>query len=129
METLVAHYPDEGAVEPARERVREVLDIVFRPRPAWPSLDEWRELLPPWFVDSCSDDVRVINCVIDKWSLRAWIYWFQPDQRRWTLTDVRAEDARLFIDIEPTGQGSLLLGSLEWLITVTGGRLESRPPE
>lgn len=125
--TLVAECP-EGA-GPVRARVQEVLDVVFEPRPAWPSLDGWRDLLPRWFVDSCSDDVRVVNCVIDRWSLRAWIYWFQPDQRRWLPRGLRADGQRLEIDLEPTGQGSLLLGALEWLLKVSGGRLSSHPPD
>lgn len=125
MERLTAACP--GSAEPVRGRVAEVLDIVFEPREAWPSLDQWRRLLPAWFVEACSDDVTVVNCVIDRWSLRAWIYWFQPDQRRWTLRGLVAEQDRLLIEIEPTGQGSLLLGSLEWLVKVAGGRLLSAP--
>ncbi len=127
MAALVAICP-EGA-EPVRGRVAQVLDAVFAPRPSWPSLDEWREILPRWFVDACSDDVRVVNCVIDKWSLRAWIYWFQPDQRRWTLRAMHAQGDRLVIEVEPTGRGSLLLGALEWLVKTAGGRLEDRPPD
>ncbi len=127
METLTAACP--GNAEPVRDRVREVLDAVFAPRDAWPSLDDWRGLLPAWFVEACSDDVTVVNCVVDRWSLRAWIYWFQPDQRRWTLHGLRAEGDRLLIEIEPTGRGSLLLGSLEWLVKVAGGRLLSPPAQ
>lgn len=127
METVVAEAPGGG--EPLRARVAEVLEIAFAPRSPWPSLEEWRQLLPSWFVDECSDDVTIVNCVLDKWSLRAWIYWFQPEQRRWTLQGLRAEEDRLYIDIEPTRQGSLLLGSLEWLVKVAGGRLAGRPPD
>lgn len=126
-ETLVAECP--AGAEPVRLRVQEVLDVVFAPRSTWPPLDEWRKLLPDWFVESCSDDVRVVNCVVDRWSLRAWIYWFQPEQRRWVPRSLRAEGDRLEVEIEPTGQGSLLLGSLEWLLKVSGGRLLSHPPD
>lgn len=110
-------------------RVGEVLDVVFAPRPQWPSLDEWRALLPAWFVDVCSDDVVVRNCVVDRWSLRAWIYWFQPEQRRWTLRSLTGDGDRLTFELEPTGQGSLLLGALEWLVKVAGGQLVGRPPD
>ena len=126
MITLEAACP--SGAEPVRARIEEVLAIVFAPRDRWPTLDEWRSLMPRWFVDECSDDVRVQDCVIDKWSLRAWIYWFQPDQRRWTWAGAEASGERLLMHVEPTGQGSLLLGTLEWLVQTAGGRLESRPP-
>jgi len=108
--------------------VREVLDLVLAPRSPWPSVDEWARILPEWFVSQCSNDVRVQSCVIDKWSLRAWVWWFQPEQRRWTLVDARAEGERLELDLEPTGQGSLLLGALEWLVKCSGGRVVRPAP-
>jgi hypothetical protein len=114
-----------GGAETGLDRVREVLDLVLAPRPAWPSTDEWARILPAWFVAQCTDDVRVQNCVIDKWSLRAWVWWFQPDQRRFRVVDARAAGERLELVLEPTGQGSLLTGALEWLLKCAGCRLIS----
>ena len=105
--------------------MREVLDLVLAPRQPWPSLDEWARLLPVWFVSQCADDVQVQNCVIDKWSLRAWVWWFQPEQRRWKLAAVRVDGERLELTLEPTGQGSLLLGALEWLVKCAGGTVST----
>jgi len=110
---------NRGAEE-ALERVREVLDLVLAPRPAWPSTEEWARILPAWFVTQCTDDVQVQNCVIDKWSLRAWVWWFQPDQRRFRVVDAPATGERLELVLEPTGQGSLLTGALEWLVKCAG---------
>jgi len=121
--TVVALFPG-GAAE-GWGRVREVLDLVLAPPQPWPSLEEWARILPAWFVSRCTDDVRVQNCVIDKWSLRAWVWWFQPEQRRWTVAEARVDGGRLELDLEPTGQGSLLLGALEWLVKCAGGRLVS----
>lgn len=103
-------------------RVREVLRAVIAAPEPWPSADGWRELLPRWFTDACSDDERVTTCVVDKWSLRAWIWWFQPEQRRWLWWDAETRGDELQIRLAPTGAGSLLLGSLEWLLKVAGAQ-------
>ena len=116
--TLAATCP--GGAEAALQRVREVLDVVLAPRPSWPSTGEWARILPAWFVAQCTDDVHVQSCVIDRWSLRAWVWWFQPDQRRFRLVEARAERERLELVVEPTGQGSLMTGALEWLIKCAG---------
>ena len=120
--TLTYECPEDPAA--VLGRVREVLAAVIpAPRP-WPSLDEWRERLPRWFVDACSDDIKISTCVVDKWSLRAWVWWFQPEQRRWTWWDGRVEDGRLAIEVVPTGNGSLLLGSLEWVLEAAGAEIK-----
>ena len=111
-----------GGAVAVLERVREVLRAVIEAPKSWPTTDGWRELLPAWFVDACSDDERVTTCVLDKWSLRAWIYWFEPEQRRWLWWDAVADGERLTIRVVPTGMGSLLLGTLEWLLKVAGAR-------
>lgn len=122
---VAAEFEGPGGAALAWERVRPVLETVAAPRRPWPATDEWRALLPRWFVDECSDDVTIVNCVLDKWSLRAWVYWFQPDQRRWTFWSraVTDEGRVLRVAVEPTGQGSVLLGSLEWLLKSAGGTL------
>ena len=125
--SVVAATFEGGAasVDAAWVRVREVLEIMAEPRRPWPATGEWKALLPAWFVDSCSDDVTIVNCVLDKWSIRAWVYWFQPDQRRWLFWSRAAGDSELAVTVIPTGQGSLLLGSLEWLMKCAGGRLST----
>lgn len=101
-------------------KVRQVLArVIDAPKP-WPSTDGWREILPAWFVEACSDDERVTTCVLDKWSLRAWVWWFQPEQRRWLWWDATEDGTALTIRVIPTGQGSLLLGTLEWLLKAAG---------
>lgn len=101
-------------------RAREVLDAVLtraREGGDWPSTAQWRRLLPAWFTAACVDDAEVRDCVLDKWSLRAWVYWFQPDLRQWRWWDARVEGDRVII---------LLLvlrrpyrrGALEWLLQV-----------
>ena len=113
--TATAQQPDAVLA-----RVRDVLRPVLGAPSPWPSTDGWRELLPAWFTAACSDDERVTTCVLDRWSLRAWIWWFQPDQRRWLWWDAEIDGETLRIRVVPTGAGSLLLGSLEWLLEVAG---------
>lgn len=117
-------YACPGGAADVLQRVRDVLTRVVPAPSPWPSLAEWRERLPAWFVDACSDDVKISTCVVDKWSLRAWVWWFQPEQRRWTWWDGGADDGRLTLRLVPTGNGSLLLGALEWLLEAAGAEIK-----
>jgi hypothetical protein len=105
--------------DPALARAREVLEIVVgRPDGAdWPSTAEWRELLPGWFVAACVDDAEVRDCVLDKWSLRAWTYWFQPGLRKWRWWDAGVEDGGVRVSLLVL-QRPYLRGALEWLLKV-----------
>ncbi|HKF17191.1 MAG TPA: hypothetical protein VKF14_08405 [Candidatus Dormibacteraeota bacterium] len=104
------------------ERACEVLEPVLRRAASggeWPGTKEWAELLPSWFTAACVDDAEVRDCVLDKWSLRAWTYWFQPELRKWRWWDARAEDDRLVVSLLVL-QRPYLRGALEWLLKVAG---------
>jgi len=102
----------------ALRRVRDVLEVVLsRSGVEWPGLEEWRRALPAWFVDSCVDDVEIRDCVVDRWSLRAWVYWFQPGLRKWRWWDAAATDGRLEVRILVL-ERPYLRGALEWLLKV-----------
>jgi hypothetical protein len=102
----------------ALRRVREVLQVVLsRSQAEWPDIDEWKRALPSWFVDSCVDDVELRDCVIDKWSLRAWLYWFQPGARKWRWWDAEVGDGRLEVRVVVL-ERPYLRGALEWLLKV-----------
>jgi hypothetical protein len=100
-------------------RTREVLEaVVGRGSDGeWPGAGEWRTLLPAWFVDACVDDAEVGDCVLDRWSLRAWTYWFQPGLRHWRWWDARVQDGRVVVELLAL-QPAYLRGSLEWLLRV-----------
>ena len=72
------------------------------------------EGLPPWFVGRCVDDGVVQTCNLDRWSLRAWVFWLQPDNRRWwwwaAETGPDAIGVTVLVRSKP-----YLRGSLEWL--------------
>ena len=105
--------------EAALARAREVLEAVAARAPdgEWPGVDEWRSLLPAWFVAACVDDAEVRDCVLDRWSLRAWTYWFQPGLRHWRWWDARVEDGRMVVELLVV-QRPYLRGALEWLLKV-----------
>jgi hypothetical protein len=118
LDELVVSCP-EGA-ERVLAGVREVLEVVLAHQTGpWPSVDEWKQLLPEWFVSCCVDDRQVRDCVLDRWSLRAWTYWFQPDQRHWRWWDARAGGDRLQVWLL-VEQRPYLRGALEWLLRTAG---------
>ena len=85
------------------ERAREVMAAVLTDQP-----------LPAWFVAQCVDDGAVQTCTLDRWSLRAWKFWLQPENRRWWWwsADTAAGSIHLtaLVRAKP-----YLRGSLEWL--------------
>jgi hypothetical protein len=120
--------PDEADVLEATgggaalARIREVLTAVLERVSAggeWPDIDEWRRVLPAWFTAACVDDAAVRDCVLDRWSLRAWTYWFKPDLRRWRWWDARADGDRVTITLQVLGR-PYLRGALDWLLKVAG---------
>jgi hypothetical protein len=102
------------------DRTREVLLVVLERAAAggeWPGVTEWGRLLPAWFTAACVDDAEVRDCVLDRWSLRAWTYWFQPELRRWRWWDARVEADRVLVTLLVL-QRPYLRGALEWLLKV-----------
>ena len=118
----VIEVETEGGASRALERVREALTPVFEHQEGpWPSLDEWKALLPAWFVEACVDDRQVRDCVLDRWSLRAWLHWLQPDQRQWRWWDAEVIDqTHLRVRLLPLSD-PYLKGSVNWLLAVAGG--------
>lgn len=118
LDSLEREY--SGGAEAALHRSREVLDVVLsRSAGDWPDLREWRRSLPAWFVDSCVDDVQLRDCVVDKWSLRAWVHWFEPGIRKWRWWDATTAGDRLQVRILVL-ERPYLRGALEWLLQVAG---------
>lgn len=107
-----------GGAEATLARVRQVLETVLeRSSGEWPSLEEWKQVLPSWFVESCVDDAELRDCVVDRWSFRAWVYWFQPSVRRWRWWDASAQGRWLQVRVLPL-ERPYLRGALEWLLRV-----------
>jgi hypothetical protein len=63
------------------------------------------------------DDAQVRDCVLDKWSLRAWTYWFQPQLRQWRWWDAVATADGVRVTLLVLGR-PYLRGALDWLVKV-----------
>jgi hypothetical protein len=125
LDSLAARCPGGGAE--ALARCREVLAAVLeRSSGPWPSLEEWKGQLPAWFLERCSDDVEVRSCVLDRWSLRAWIYWFQPERRRWHWWGAEADGELLRIALLVV-ERPYLRGALDWLLRCAGAERVDAP--
>lgn len=130
----------DGDVAGVLGRMREVLRIVVaQPGAGWPSLDEWRQRLPPWFVDACAREMSKEEADEElarwrrsspeeqqrdeeqrAWSLADWLYWFEPAQRTWSWWDSTIESARharvaLAVEAWP-----FPWGALKWLAHAAG---------
>ena len=99
----------------------------------WPSLDAWRSLLPSWFVRQAEEEVSPEQAeqrlrlsleerirLSKKWSVSAFVYWFQPNERHWFWWDATAENANL-VSVTVLVEGlPFPWGALEWLLRTSG---------
>jgi hypothetical protein len=105
----------------------------------WPSVEEWRRILPGWFVDRCAPELsqRDTDAWVARWralspeqqrdeearqpwSLADWLYWLEPDRREWfwwkaTLRDRNRADIELAVDSWP-----FPWGAFAWLLRASG---------
>lgn len=84
------------------------------------SVNEWRSVLPAWFVEACSPLPASKN-TSDVWSLDAWIHWFTDEERSWewigsTVVNQNRFDITLSVIEFPFAKGAL-----EWAIMTAGG--------
>jgi hypothetical protein len=103
----VVEAPDPAGVI---ARVTEVLRVVLeRSGQTWPSLDEWRRVLPGWFVAGFAPERS--GQEQDGWTLEAWLYWLEPEQRSWFWwgAEHRADRVEVLVDVDswPYPDGAL----------------------
>jgi hypothetical protein len=73
--------------------------------------------LPDWFVERCIDDRHIQTCEVRRWSLRAWRYWLDPENRRWWWWEAAVEGDRIRLTVLVRAK-PYLRGALDWLFTV-----------
>ena len=107
----------------------------------WPTNDQWRRMLPRWFLECCAkeytteeaesrlkwwralspeDQVQVDREA--RWTLNNWLYHFQPDNRHWFWWDAR-------IMSQDTASVTVVVdgcpfpwGALSWLLRASGAK-------
>ena len=116
----------DGDAEAVAARCEEVIAAVRggadqASAQAWPELDAWKQILPGWFVAACVDDREVQNCVLDRWSLRAWLHWLKPGNKRWEWVGAEADGPDHVLVTVSALRRPYLKGALEWLLKTSGG--------
>jgi len=141
---FVADCPGNAAV--VLQRVKEVLSIASEHTlSGWPPDEQWRSLLPAWFLAACAPEQtqaeadkwmawwrtlpREQQIRVDQekeWSLHSWLYWMKPENRIWTWWDARAIDTNTVIVAVEVTFWPFPWGALRWLFRAAGARqLES----
>lgn len=123
------------------ERVKQILIIIDTESIAgWPAEDEWKNILPNWFVSVCApsrtreqaeqwvtwwktlppdEQARVKK--EKKWALDDWLYWMQPDNRQWFWWDAKAlEDVTSIVVAVEVDGWPFPWGALRWLFIAAG---------
>lgn len=118
-----------------------IIDWVVLNKPSWPTVDEWHDLLPDWFVQTCAmernDDekkqfLEQWNKMTENdkmrnfskkqpWSLKNWLFSFTEEERDWFLKEISlVKDCQFTASIESLDY-PFHLGSLKWLVEASGG--------
>lgn len=111
----------------------------------WPSLEKWKKILPHTFVNNCIPEITKeesdqkiafrnslsweeqakLLAEDEKWSLDAWLYWLEPENREWfwwkayEFDDEEIKNTHFLIEVTVYNQ-PFLWGSLKWLFKACG---------
>jgi hypothetical protein len=128
----------DGRAQDVLVRAKEVLSAVLANRDT-SDLDEWRRLLPPWFVDRCAPERTREEAErwlawwrklppaeqgpaedAKGWSLADWLYWFEPEQRFWFWWDARVLDPSRVQVVIDSYEAPPPVDALRWLLQASG---------
>ncbi|WP_322780119.1 hypothetical protein [Frankia sp. Cas4] len=121
-------------------RCREVLiPVIDHQSDEWPSIAEWHQLLPEWFVAACpkemsseqaeqwlawlhtlSEDEQAAVRRRKAWALEDWLYWLEPDRRQWFWWDAQFDEADTLDVYVEVMDMPVPLGALDWLLRASG---------
>jgi hypothetical protein len=112
--------------------------VLVRSRDRWPSDDEWRSLLPEWFVGRCAREKskeemaswlewwrglpqeQQAKANQENWSLSSWLEWFKPGERQWAWWSAFAENHDCIRVTVTVDDWPFAWGALEWLFIASG---------
>jgi hypothetical protein len=126
---------EPDAVETLRS-AREVLRVALRqPDPGSVTLEQWRHILPAWFVEKCGPEISMEEAVrrralsmeerarlAETWSLSAWVYWLKPSERQWSWWDANVISRRIIQTRVVVTGFPFPSGSLQWLFKCCGAK-------
>lgn len=122
------------------QKAKSVLEVVVdQCVDGWNSDAPWGEMLPASFVESCdveptrvesdawikrwqslSDEERSQESKNNNWTLKGWLYWFQPSERAWLWWDAKSIDLSHIGIAVAVDSWPFPWGSLEWLFRGNG---------
>jgi len=123
------------------ERIRDILETVDNAALAdWPMLEQWRKLLPQWFLDASpneptgnearnylerwrtmSDEDQAVEDCNRPWPLAAWLYWLTRENRQCFFGDAKSEPEIRQIAMVVLVEGwPVPWGALRWLFKAAG---------
>lgn len=92
----------DGNASIVLEKTKDVLKKVIDCELSYDdSVEDWHEVLPKWFVDSCSPEFtqQQIKYLLanpdecdkfdDKWTISNFLNWFKPNERSWYWADAK----------------------------------------
>jgi hypothetical protein len=95
-------------------------------------LDDWRALLPKWFIDHCASEITRAEAeelmrtstgyaeLSTRWSLSGFLHWFRPEMRSWYWYAGHAETRGLATMVLITDGMPIATGALEHLTKAAG---------
>ena len=120
-------------------KLREVLDHLERPREGWPSVDQWEQLLPTWFVAACAkptsseetnawllrwrqmpETERLQAEDTQPWSLADWLHWMEPDHLVWRWARATQHGPAVLEVVLAVEEMPVALGAFTWLARTAG---------
>ena len=123
-----------GDAQTVLDRCKQVLNVVLQANiEDWPSTDAWRSRLPEWFVEQSAEEISQAEAerrlqlsmkermsLSQRWSVSAFVHWFQPVERYWYWWDAEVKDANI-IQVEVIAEDEPFpWGSLDWLLRAAG---------
>ena len=125
----------------AAEQVREVMLAVVDNEQAVPDDEQWKTLLPAWFVNACTPEQTAAESAESlrrwqaastaerrtrhdsiSWSLSSWCYWLGENRSWWSWElEVTGETLLWTLLVE---EDPVPMGAAEWLVRATGLTLD-----
>lgn len=138
-ERFVGQCP--GTAEMVLAQCKQVLALVLEQSTGthWPGVQEWRALLPSWFVRECAAEQTQEEAEREaahyrqlspeeksrwskqvRWTVGGWVGWLGPGEREWWWWDGHVEDpATIVVDVQ-VDDWPHAVGALEWLLRACG---------